>query len=211
MLVSDPYHAARIDDIAERGRPRRGDIADEHEPDLRAAEWRRFGTETLRVAAGRIFGYRRLEQGREMGELVPGLGMLSAFGGGVIGNTTGSGPVIGGSSPPPRASTVDSSVDKPRWCRRPNTPPSQGGDHGFESRTGCSSASDRFGGGADNMCPQPSKLVVHGRNFPEFRDFSAKAISNTLSGRHTARSDAGRERATRNRGRRACPTGTNDQ
>jgi hypothetical protein len=57
------------------------------------------------------------------------------------------------------------------------------------------------------MCPQPSKLVVHGRKFPEFRDFSAKAISNTLSGRHTARSDAGRERATRNRGRRGVPDG----
>src|SRR4029079_18729724 len=32
-----------------------------------------------------------------------GLRSLVPFGGGVIGNTTGSGPVIGGSSPPPRA------------------------------------------------------------------------------------------------------------
>ena len=60
--------------------------------------------------------------------------LIASFGGGVIGNTTGSGPVFGGSSPPPRAQAHT----KPRWCRRPNTPPSQGGDHGFESRTGCS-------------------------------------------------------------------------
>jgi hypothetical protein len=55
------------------------------------------------------------------------------------------------------------------------------------------------------MCPQPSNLVVHGRKFPEFREFSVMAISNTLSGRHTARSDTGRERATSNRGRRDPP------
>jgi hypothetical protein len=34
------------------------------------------------------------------------VGCRSAFGGGVIGNTAGSGPVIGGSSPPPRATQV---------------------------------------------------------------------------------------------------------
>ena len=59
-----------------RGRPRRGDVTDADEPDLGWAEWRRFGTETLRVAAGRVFGYRRLERGKEMGRVVPGLGML---------------------------------------------------------------------------------------------------------------------------------------
>ena len=41
-----------------------------------AGEWRRFGTETIRVAAGRIFGYDRLDRHREVERLVPGLATL---------------------------------------------------------------------------------------------------------------------------------------
>jgi uncharacterized SAM-binding protein YcdF (DUF218 family) len=76
VLVSDPYHAARIDDIAEEVGLDAVTSPTTTSPISGAAEWRRFGTETLRVGAGRLFGYRRLEQGREMGKVVPGLGML---------------------------------------------------------------------------------------------------------------------------------------
>jgi uncharacterized SAM-binding protein YcdF (DUF218 family) len=76
VLVSDPYHAARIDDIAEEVGLDAVTSPTQTSPISGGAEWRRFGTETLRVAAGRLFGYRRIEQSREMGRVVPGLGML---------------------------------------------------------------------------------------------------------------------------------------
>jgi uncharacterized SAM-binding protein YcdF (DUF218 family) len=78
VLVSDPYHAARIDDIADEVGLDAVTSPTQTSPISGGDEWRRFGTETLRVAAGRLFGYRRLEQGREVGEVVPGLGMLIA-------------------------------------------------------------------------------------------------------------------------------------
>jgi len=72
VLVSDPYHSARISAIA-------------HDVGLDAVTsptrtspikgWnalkRMFG-ETLRVAAGRVFGYGRLDRHREITKLVPG-------------------------------------------------------------------------------------------------------------------------------------------
>lgn len=82
VLVSDPFHAARIAAIAgelgldavtspTRTSPIRG-----------LAAWRRLGTETLRVAVGRILGYERLERGRgRVGRLVPGLAILSGLAG----------------------------------------------------------------------------------------------------------------------------------
>jgi uncharacterized SAM-binding protein YcdF (DUF218 family) len=76
VLVSDPYHAARIDDIADEVGLDAVTSPTRTSPISGGDEWRRMGTETLRVAAGRIFGYRRLEQRREMGRVVPGLGML---------------------------------------------------------------------------------------------------------------------------------------
>jgi uncharacterized SAM-binding protein YcdF (DUF218 family) len=76
VLVSDPYHAARIDDIADEVGLDAVTSPTQSSPISGGAEWRRFGTETLRVAAGRLFGYRRLEQGRDVGSVVPGLGML---------------------------------------------------------------------------------------------------------------------------------------
>lgn len=45
---------------------------------------------------------------------VPAGNVPSPFGGGVIGNTGGSGPFVGGSSPPPRASKIGR-----RHSRRP--------------------------------------------------------------------------------------------
>ena len=78
------------------------------------------------------------------------------FGGGVIGNTTGSGPVIGGSSPPPRAKTADGTNCGNASASRPLPSGPQRGHaaarphrleakdttlsrwrHGFESRWGC--------------------------------------------------------------------------
>jgi uncharacterized SAM-binding protein YcdF (DUF218 family) len=78
VLVSDPYHAARIDDIAKEVGLDAVASPTRTSPITGADEWRHFGTETLRVAAGRLFGYRRLEHEREMGKVVPGLGMLIA-------------------------------------------------------------------------------------------------------------------------------------
>lgn len=76
VLVSDPFHAARISAIAgelgldavtspTRTSPIRG-----------AAAWRRLGTETVRVALGRVIGYGRLERRGQVGKLVPGVAML---------------------------------------------------------------------------------------------------------------------------------------
>jgi uncharacterized SAM-binding protein YcdF (DUF218 family) len=76
VLVSDPYHSERIDAIAHvvgldavtsptRTSPIKGTEA------LK----RMFG-ETLRVAAGRIFGYERLDRHRSVVKLVPGLATL---------------------------------------------------------------------------------------------------------------------------------------
>ena len=76
VLVSDPYHSARISAIA-------------HDVGLDAVTsptrtspikgWnalkRMFG-ETLRVAAGRLFGYARLDRHRSVTKLVPGLATL---------------------------------------------------------------------------------------------------------------------------------------
>ena len=78
VLVSDPYHDARIEDIA-------GDVGlhavvspTRTSPINGAAEWRRFATETIRVAAGRVFGYGRLDRHRGVEKLVPGLATLCA-------------------------------------------------------------------------------------------------------------------------------------
>ena len=60
-----------------------------------------FAKETVGVALGRIIGYSHASH-RSWGSL-----RSHPFGGGVIGNTAGSGPVIGGSSPPPRANAMN--------------------------------------------------------------------------------------------------------
>jgi uncharacterized SAM-binding protein YcdF (DUF218 family) len=76
VLVSDPYHAARIDAIASEVGLDAVTSPTRTSPIKGAEEWRRFGNETLRVAAGRIFGFRRLDKGREVRDLVRGLAML---------------------------------------------------------------------------------------------------------------------------------------
>jgi uncharacterized SAM-binding protein YcdF (DUF218 family) len=114
VLVSDAYHSARIDDIAHDVGLDAVTSPTKTSPIKGSGGLRRLFTETIRVSAGRIFGYDRLDRHPEVENLVPGLATLSApFGSGVIGNTTGSGPVIGGSSPPSRAQEALSSHPSP--------------------------------------------------------------------------------------------------
>jgi uncharacterized SAM-binding protein YcdF (DUF218 family) len=65
VLVSDPYHAKRIDLIASEVGLDAVTSPTRTSPIKGADELRRYATETLRVAAGRIFGFGRLERNRE--------------------------------------------------------------------------------------------------------------------------------------------------
>ena len=89
----------------ERARARRRDLPDADEPDLgirRVASIHERGARGGRRSHLRV---RTARTGHEPGrEARPRTRYHGAsVGGGVIGNTTGSGPVVGGSSPPPRA------------------------------------------------------------------------------------------------------------
>ena len=76
VLVSDPYHSARIEGIAGELGLHAVTSPTRTSPIKGLAEWRRFGTETVRVAAGRLFGYGRLDRHRGVEKLVPGLATL---------------------------------------------------------------------------------------------------------------------------------------
>ena len=76
VLVSDPYHSARIKAIAREVGLDAVTSPTRTSPIKGASEWRRLATETVRVAAGRIFGYGALDRRRDVGRLVPGLAML---------------------------------------------------------------------------------------------------------------------------------------
>lgn len=76
VLVSDPFHAERIGAIAGELGLDAVTSPTRTSPIKGAAAWRRLGTETLRVAAGRVIGYGRLERRGQVGKLVPGLAML---------------------------------------------------------------------------------------------------------------------------------------
>lgn len=76
VLVSDPFHAARINAIAEELGLDAVTSPTRTSPIHGVAALRRMGTETARVAAGRIFGYGLLERRGRVGKLVPGLAML---------------------------------------------------------------------------------------------------------------------------------------
>ena len=78
VLVSDPYHAARIEDIAHELGLHRVTSPTRTSPIKGMGQWRRMFTETVRVAAGRVFGYRRLDRHRGVERLVPGLATLCA-------------------------------------------------------------------------------------------------------------------------------------
>jgi uncharacterized SAM-binding protein YcdF (DUF218 family) len=76
VLVSDPYHSARIKAIANEVGLDAHTSPTRTSPIKGTAALRRLGTETIRVAAGRIFGYQLLDRRRDVGRLVPGLAML---------------------------------------------------------------------------------------------------------------------------------------
>ena len=101
VLVSDPFHSLRIRLTAQEIGFDAVVSPTRTSPIKGFDEILRFFGEAGRVAFGRIFGFGRTTR---VGNLVQGVAIVGAVGGGVIGNTTGSGPVVGGSSPPPRAS-----------------------------------------------------------------------------------------------------------
>jgi uncharacterized SAM-binding protein YcdF (DUF218 family) len=76
VLVSDPYHSARIDDIADEVGLDAVTSPTRTSPIKGAGTWRRIFTESLRVSAGRVFGYGRLDRHPEVERLVPGLATL---------------------------------------------------------------------------------------------------------------------------------------
>jgi len=76
VLVSDPYHSARIEDVAHEVGLKASTSPTRTSPIKGAGEWRRLVTETIRVAAGRIFGYDRLDRHRQVEKLVPGLATM---------------------------------------------------------------------------------------------------------------------------------------
>ncbi len=76
VLVSDPYHSERIDAIAHDVGLDAVTSPTRTSPIKGLAALKRMWGETLRVAAGRIFGYARLDRHREITKLVPGLAKL---------------------------------------------------------------------------------------------------------------------------------------
>jgi uncharacterized SAM-binding protein YcdF (DUF218 family) len=78
VLVSDPFHALRIRSIANELGLDAVTSPTRSSPISGFDEWRRFMSEALRVAAGRIVGFGRLARGTDrVGRLVPGLGSMA--------------------------------------------------------------------------------------------------------------------------------------
>lgn len=76
VLVSDPFHSARIDAIADELGLDAVTSPTQTSPIKGFAEWRRLGTETLRVGVGRVIGFRRITNDGPVGDLVRGLAIL---------------------------------------------------------------------------------------------------------------------------------------
>jgi uncharacterized SAM-binding protein YcdF (DUF218 family) len=76
VLVSDPYHSARIAAIAHEVGLNAVTSPTRTSPIKGVAALKRMFGETLRVGAGRIFGYGRLDRHRKVTELVRGLATL---------------------------------------------------------------------------------------------------------------------------------------
>jgi uncharacterized SAM-binding protein YcdF (DUF218 family) len=76
VLVSDPYHSKRISAIAHDVGLDAVTSPTRTSPIKGFAALKRMWGETLRVAAGRIFGYARLDRHREITKLVPGFAKL---------------------------------------------------------------------------------------------------------------------------------------
>jgi uncharacterized SAM-binding protein YcdF (DUF218 family) len=77
VLVSDPFHALRIESIADELGLDAVTSPTRTSPITGASEWWRFFQEALRVSAGRIIGFGRLARNADrVGRLVPGLVIL---------------------------------------------------------------------------------------------------------------------------------------
>jgi uncharacterized SAM-binding protein YcdF (DUF218 family) len=76
VLVSDPYHSARIKAIAHEVGLDAVTSPTRTSPIKGTSAFKRLLGETLRVAAGRLFGYGRLDRHRSVVKLVPGLATL---------------------------------------------------------------------------------------------------------------------------------------
>ena len=76
VLVSDPYHSKRISAIAHDVGLDAVTSPTRTSPIKGFAALKRMWGETLRVAAGQIFGYARLDRHREITRLVPGFAKL---------------------------------------------------------------------------------------------------------------------------------------
>jgi uncharacterized SAM-binding protein YcdF (DUF218 family) len=78
VLVSDPFHALRIRSIANELGLDAVTSPTRTSPISGFDEWRRFMSESLGVAAGRLVGFGRLDRGTDrVGRLVPGLGTMA--------------------------------------------------------------------------------------------------------------------------------------
>ncbi|MGH8985955.1 MAG: YdcF family protein [Acidimicrobiia bacterium] len=78
VLVSDPFHSLRVEAIADELGLDAVTSPTRTSPIRGFGEWRRFFTEAMRVAVGRIVGFGRLARhGDRVGRLVPGLGILA--------------------------------------------------------------------------------------------------------------------------------------
>ena len=76
VLVSDPYHSARIKAIAHEVGLDAVTSPTRTSPIKGMSAFKRLLGETIRVAAGRVFGYARLDRHRSVVKLVPGLATL---------------------------------------------------------------------------------------------------------------------------------------
>jgi len=76
VLVSDPYHSERIKAIAHEVGLDAVTSPTRTSPIKGMSAFKRLLGETLRVAAGRLFGYARLDRHRSVVKLVPGLATL---------------------------------------------------------------------------------------------------------------------------------------
>jgi uncharacterized SAM-binding protein YcdF (DUF218 family) len=76
VLVSDPYHSARIKAIAHEVGLDAVTSPTRTSPIKGMSAFKRLLGETVRVAAGRLFGYGRLDRHRSVVKLVPGLATL---------------------------------------------------------------------------------------------------------------------------------------
>ncbi len=93
VLVSDPYHMARIGDVAREVGLDAATSPSKRSPVDGWDEKRRFVAESLKVAVGRLIGYGRLERHGRIGKLVPGLATMLTLpiGGSSTGGTPDSG------------------------------------------------------------------------------------------------------------------------